>query len=74
MQLLKLNDPLVLFIYLGFTALSRILHFEPIVHQRWAKTGEPGKKPPNHPSAELGFPTLDPSEKPNGLSVNSPIH
>ena len=39
---------LFVFFYLGFTALSRIFHlYETIVHQRWAKTGEPGKKPPD---------------------------
>ena len=36
-------------------------YIEPIVHRRWAKTGEPGEKPPDHPLAELGFPTYDPS-------------
>ena len=46
---------------LGFTVLSRI-YIKPIVHQRWTKTGEPGEKPPEHPIAELGFPTSDPSE------------
>ena len=35
-------------------------YIEQIVHQRWVKTGEPGEKPPDHPSAELGFPTCDP--------------
>ena len=34
-------------------------YIEPIVHRRWAKTGEPGEKPPDHPQAELGFPTYD---------------
>ena len=24
-------------------------YIEPIVHQMWAKTGEPGEKPPDHP-------------------------
>ena len=24
-------------------------NIEPIVHQSWAKTGEPGEKPPDHP-------------------------
>ena len=24
-------------------------YIEPIVHQRWAKTREPGEKPPDHP-------------------------
>ena len=24
-------------------------YIEPIVHRRWAKTGEPGEKPPDHP-------------------------
>ena len=24
-------------------------YIEPIAHQRWAKTGEPGEKPPDHP-------------------------
>ena len=24
-------------------------YIEPIVHQRWAKTGEPGEKSPDHP-------------------------
>ena len=24
-------------------------YIEPIVHRRWAKTGEPGEKPPGHP-------------------------
>ena len=37
-------------------------YIEPIVHRRWAKTGEPGEKPPDHPKAELGFPTYDPSQ------------
>ena len=37
-------------------------YIEPIVHRRWAKTGEPGEKPPDHPQAELGFPTYDPSQ------------
>ena len=32
----------------GVTALSRIFHIELIVHQRWAKTGEPGGKPLDH--------------------------
>ena len=53
---------------------------ELIVHQRWAKTGERGEKPPVYPYAVLGFPTCDVSEtrtchsgeKPNGLRVNSP--
>ena len=40
----------------GVTALV------PIVPQRWAKAGEPGEKPSDHPYAELGFPTCDPSE------------
>ena len=37
-------------------------YIKSIIHQRWAKTGEPGEKPPDHPEAELGFPTCDPSE------------
>ena len=24
-------------------------YIEPVVHRRWAKTGEPGEKPPDHP-------------------------
>ena len=24
-------------------------YIEPIVHRKWAKTGEPGEKPPDHP-------------------------
>ena len=24
-------------------------YIKPIVHRRWAKTGEPGEKPPDHP-------------------------
>ena len=24
-------------------------YIEPTVHRRWAKTGEPGEKPPDHP-------------------------
>ena len=24
-------------------------YIKPIVHQRWAKIGEPGEKPPDHP-------------------------
>ena len=24
-------------------------NMEPIIHERWANTGEPGKKPPDHP-------------------------
>ena len=69
------------FFDLGFTALSQILtYIELIVHQRWGETGEPGEKPPEHPQAELGFPTWPKwgsnhsDEKPNGLIVNSPIH
>ena len=53
----------VVVFYLGFTALSRIFHLN------WAdqssKVGEIRKtwgKPPDHSSAELGFPTCDPSE------------
>ena len=34
-------------------------YIEVIVHQRWAKTREPGGKIPDHPQAELGFPTCD---------------
>ena len=34
-------------------------YIELIVHQRWAKTREPGEKPPDHLLAELGFPTCD---------------
>ena len=26
-----------------------LTYIEPIVHQRWGKTGEPGEKPPDHP-------------------------
>ena len=37
-------------------------YIEPIVHQRWAKTGELGGKPSDHPRAELGFPTCYPIE------------
>ena len=37
-------------------------YIELIVHQRWAKTREPGEKPPDHSEAELGFPTYDLSE------------
>ena len=36
----------------------------PIVHQRWAKTGEAGENSPGHPQAETGFLTCDPSEAP----------
>ena len=41
----------VFFFYLGFKALSRIflLYRADRVHQRWAKTGEPAEKPPDHP-------------------------
>ena len=36
--------------YLGFTALQEYFtYIELGVHQRWAKTGEPGEKPPDHP-------------------------
>ena len=35
------------FFDLGFTTLSNIFH-EPIVHRRWAKTGEPREKQPDH--------------------------
>ena len=28
---------------------ENFIYIEPIVHQRWAKTGEPGEKPPDHP-------------------------
>ena len=39
----------LIFFYLGFTALSRIFHLYRADHnQRWAKTGEPGEKPPDH--------------------------
>ena len=37
-------------------------YIEPIAHQRWVKTREPGEKPPDHPYAELGFSTRDPSK------------
>ena len=37
-------------------------YIEWFLRQRWAKTAEPGEKPPAHPQAELGFPTCDPSE------------
>ena len=54
---------LAFFSDLTFTALLRIFtYIEPIVHQRWAKTEEDGVKPSDHPQAELGFPTCDPSE------------
>ena len=33
-------------------------YIEQIIHQRWAKTGVPGEKPPDHPSHV----TCDPSE------------
>ena len=38
------------FFDLGFTALSRIFHlyWANLSSQRWAKTGEPGEKPPDH--------------------------
>ena len=39
---------------MGFTALTKILHlFEPIVNQRWAKTGVPGEKTPALPVQNL---------------------
>ena len=38
------------FFDLGFTALSRIFHlYRADRSSRWAKTGEPGEKPPDHP-------------------------
>ena len=39
-------------------------YIEPIIYQKWVKTGEPGEKPPDHPYADLGFPTSEPSEAP----------
>ena len=41
---------LFFFFDLGFTDFQEYFtYIEPIVHQRWAKTGEPGEKPPDHP-------------------------
>ena len=37
---------------------------ESIFHQKWAKTREPGVKPPDHLEAELGFPTCNLYEAP----------
>ena len=36
--------------------ITHYTYIEPIVHQRWAKTGEPGEKPPDHPKQNLAFP------------------
>ena len=36
------------FFYLGFIR-EYFTHIEPMVHQRWEKTGEPAEKPPDHP-------------------------
>ena len=51
-RLNKINE------YLGFTALSSIYctYIEPIVNQRWAKTGVPGEKPPDVPVQNLASP------------------
>ena len=53
-------------------------YIEPIVHQRWAKTGEPGGKPS---VSRTLLPQMWPErgsklsgEKPNRLRVNSSIH
>ena len=47
---------LLLFIYFFFFLIwvlrpfqEYFTYIEPIVHRRWAKTGEPGEKPPDHP-------------------------
>ena len=48
---------LLLFFFFFFFFLIWVLrpfqeyftYIEPIVHRRWAKTGEPGEKPPDHP-------------------------
>ena len=55
------------FFYFFFILVLRpfqeyLTYIEPIVLQTLAKTGEPREKPPDHPSAELGFPTCDPGE------------
>ena len=45
----------ILFIYFFFLIWvlrpfqEYFTYIEPIVHRRWAKTGEPGEKPPDHP-------------------------
>ena len=53
----------IFFFYFVFTVFQEYFtYIEPILHQRWAKTGEPVEKPPDPPQAELGFPTCDPSK------------
>ena len=58
----------VFFFFFLFCFLIRVLlriqeyftYTELTVHQRWAKIGEPGEKPPD--GAELSFPTCDQKE------------
>ena len=47
----KYIDSFAIFFFLfGFYGpFKNISHIEPIVHQRWAKTGKPREKPPDHP-------------------------
>ena len=52
---LILNMALALTFFFGgggegvYGPFKNISHIEPTVHQKWAKTGEPGEKPPGHP-------------------------
>ena len=36
------------FIWVLWPFQEYFTYIEPIIHQRWAKTGEPGEKPPDH--------------------------
>ena len=38
------------FLFLFFAPVEDYFtYIEPIIHQRWAKTGEPGEEPPKNP-------------------------
>ena len=53
-RLLKILPRVLFFFFFFFIWVLRpfqeyFTYIEPIVHRRWAKTGEPGEKPPDHP-------------------------
>ena len=56
-NLVKIHSFLLFFFFFFFFFLIWVLrpfqeyftYIEPIVHRRWAKTGVPGEKPPDHP-------------------------
>ena len=59
--------------YLGFTALSST-YIEPIVNQRWAKTGVPGEKPPDLPVQNLASNMCPERDRPMKLCLVASHH